>query len=153
MSSAREEVVAEIKAIGGDIVLVDGPDLAKRVAAETGNAPITLAVDGVADTSTMNLMGCLTAKVCWCPTVEERQANGRPGATLISGRIDTRILAGQLVQRRHTDKITAMYDRLVPLVVSGAISSPVAATFGFGQIAEAVAVASKNRGKGSFTPG
>src|SRR6478752_5443682 len=58
----RDEVAAELKAIGGDVVLVDGPDLGKRVAAETGNAPIALAVDGVADTSTMNLLGCLTAK-------------------------------------------------------------------------------------------
>ena len=55
----RDDVVAEIKAIGGDVVLVDGPDLAKRVAVETGNARIALAVDGVADTSTMNLLGCL----------------------------------------------------------------------------------------------
>src|ERR1700738_5045435 len=58
----RDDVVAEIKAIGGDVVLVDGPDLAKRVAAETGKAPIALAVDGVADTSTANLLGCLTDK-------------------------------------------------------------------------------------------
>jgi hypothetical protein len=46
-----------------------------------------------------------------------------------------------------------MYDRLTPLVASGAISSPVAGTFGFGQIAEAVAVAAKNRGKALFTAG
>jgi NADPH:quinone reductase-like Zn-dependent oxidoreductase len=58
----RDDVVADIKAIGGDVVLVDGPDLAKRVAAETGEAPIALAVDGVADTSTMNLLGCLAEK-------------------------------------------------------------------------------------------
>src|SRR5258705_1735882 len=53
----RDDVVAEIKAIGGDVVLVDGPDLAKRVAVETGNAPIPLAVVGAADTATMNLLG------------------------------------------------------------------------------------------------
>ncbi len=58
----REDVVAELKAIGGDVVLVDGPDLGKRVAAETGKAPIALAVDGVGDTSTANLLGCLTEK-------------------------------------------------------------------------------------------
>src|SRR6202521_6301553 len=58
----REDVVAELKAIGGDVVLVDGPDLAKRVAAETGGAPIALAVDAVADTATMNLLGCLAPK-------------------------------------------------------------------------------------------
>src|SRR5580704_3396958 len=58
----RDDVVAELKAIGGDVVLVDGPDLAKRVAAETGKAQIALAVDGVGDTSTTNLLDCLTAK-------------------------------------------------------------------------------------------
>src|ERR1700731_3634784 len=58
----RDDVVAEIKAIGGDVVLVDGPDLGKRVAAETGNAPIALAGDGVGATSTTNLLGCLAEK-------------------------------------------------------------------------------------------
>jgi len=56
----RQEVIAEMRALGGDIVLVDGPDLAKRAASETGNAPITLALDGVSDTSPMNLMHCLS---------------------------------------------------------------------------------------------
>jgi NADPH:quinone reductase-like Zn-dependent oxidoreductase len=56
----RDEVVAEVKALGGDVVLVDGPDLAKCVGAETGSAPITLALDGVSDTSPMNLMSCLS---------------------------------------------------------------------------------------------
>jgi NADPH:quinone reductase-like Zn-dependent oxidoreductase len=37
----RDEVVAEMKALGGNVVLVDGPDLAKHVAAETRNAPIS----------------------------------------------------------------------------------------------------------------
>ena len=56
----RQGVIAEMRALGGDIVLVDGPDLAKRAASETGNAPITLALDGVSDTSPMNLMHCLS---------------------------------------------------------------------------------------------
>jgi hypothetical protein len=42
-------------------------------------------------------------------------------------------------------EITEMYDRLAPLV--GAISAPIAGTYGFTDIAEAVAVAAKNRGK------
>jgi mitochondrial enoyl-[acyl-carrier protein] reductase / trans-2-enoyl-CoA reductase len=32
--------------LGGDVVLVDGPDLPRRVAAATSKAPITLALDG-----------------------------------------------------------------------------------------------------------
>src|SRR5258708_1292421 len=48
-------------------------------------------------------------------------------------------------------QITEMYDRLTPLVASGAISAPIAGTYSFAEIAEAVAVASKNRGKALFT--
>src|SRR6202049_2142464 len=58
----RDDVVAEIKAIGGDVVLVDGPDLAKRVAAETGEAPIALAMDGVGAPGRTHVVGCLAEK-------------------------------------------------------------------------------------------
>src|SRR5260370_7178771 len=56
----RDEVVAEMKALGGDVVLVDGLDLAKRVAAETGNAPISLPLPGAAATSPSNLITYLS---------------------------------------------------------------------------------------------
>jgi NADPH:quinone reductase-like Zn-dependent oxidoreductase len=46
-----------------------------------------------------------------------------------------------------------MYDRLAPLVASGSISAPVAGIFPFSQIAEAVAVAQKKRGKALLMPG
>src|SRR6202045_2454043 len=62
MFGRRDDVVAEMKAIGGDIVLVDGPDLAKRVAAETGKAPIALAVDGAGAPSPANVLECLADK-------------------------------------------------------------------------------------------
>jgi NADPH:quinone reductase-like Zn-dependent oxidoreductase len=55
----RGEVIAEVRALGGDVVLLDGPDLAKCVEAEIGNASISLALDGVSDTSPMNLMSRL----------------------------------------------------------------------------------------------
>jgi NADPH:quinone reductase-like Zn-dependent oxidoreductase len=151
----REDVVAEIKAIGGDVVLVDGPDLAKRVATETGGAPIALAVDGVADTSTMNLLGCLAAKgvLVFYSAISGKPFVG-PAQPLIFRDVSMRgFWLANWFNAATSDKITAMYDRLTPLVVSGAISSPVAATFSFGQIAEALAVASKNRGKVLFTPG
>ncbi len=133
----RDDVVAEIKAIGGDVVLVDGPDLAKRVAAETGNARIALAIDGVADTSAIS---------------------GKPfvGAAqhLIFRDISIRgFWLANWFNAAKPDQITQMYDRLTPLVASGAISTPIAGTYRFAEIAEAVAVASKNRGKALLTVG
>ena len=151
----RDDVVADIKAIGGDVVLVDGPDLAKRVASETGKAPIALAVDGVADISTTGLLACLADKGVH---VFYSAISGKPlvapAQPLIFRDISIRgFWLANWFKTATPDKITEMYDRLTPLVASGAISSPVAGTYHFGQIAEAVAVAAKNRGKALFVPG
>jgi NADPH:quinone reductase-like Zn-dependent oxidoreductase len=151
----REDVVAEIKALGGDVVLVDGLDLDKRVAAETGKAPVALAVDGVGDTATTNLLGCLAEQGVH---VFYSMISGKPSVVpathLIFRNISMR--GFWLVNWFNTatpDEITRMYDRLTPLVASGAISAPIAGTYRFSEIAEAVAVASKNRGKVLFTVG
>jgi NADPH:quinone reductase-like Zn-dependent oxidoreductase len=150
----RDDVVAEIKAIGGDVVLVDGPDLAKRVAAETGNAPIALAVDGVADISTTGLLDCLTDKgVHVFYSAMSRKPLVAAAQPLIFRDISIRgFWLANWFKTATADQITEMYDRLTPLVASGAISSPIAGTYAFGQISEAVAVASKSRGKVLFTP-
>ncbi len=151
----REEVVAEIKSIGGDVVLVDGPELAKRVAAETGGAPIALAIDGVADTATMNLLGCLAAKgvLVFYSAISGKPFVG-PAQPFIFRDVSMRgFWLGNWFNAATSDKITAMYDQLAPLVASGAINAPVAGTYSFAQIGEAVAVASKNRGKALFTLG
>ena len=55
----RESAVAAVQAMGGEVVLVDGPDLAKRVAAATEKAPIMLAIDAVGGASTDHLADCL----------------------------------------------------------------------------------------------
>lgn len=151
----REDVVAEIKAIGGDVVLVDGPDLSGRVAAETGKAPIALAVDGVGDTSTTNLLGCLAEKgVHVFYSTIGGKPSVVPAAQLIFRDISIHgFWLANWFDRAKPDQITEMYDRLTPLVASGAISAPIAGTYSFAQFAEAVAVASQKRGKALFRPG
>ena len=42
----RPELAAELKQLGADLVIVDGDDLAARVARETGEAPIKLGARG-----------------------------------------------------------------------------------------------------------
>jgi len=149
----REDVVAELKAIGGDVVLVDGPDLGKRVAAETGKAPIALAVDGVGDTATTNLLGCLAEKGVHYSTISGKPSVV-PATQLIFRDISIRgFWLANWFNNATPDQITRMYDRVTPLVASGAISAPIAGTYSFADLAEAVAVASKNRGKVLFKVG
>jgi NADPH:quinone reductase-like Zn-dependent oxidoreductase len=151
----REELIAELKEIGGDVVLLDGLDLAKRVAAETCGAPIALAIDGVSDTATANLLACLAPKGV---LVFYSGISGKPFVCAPHPFIfrDVAIRGFWLVNwfnEATPEQVAAMYDRLAPLVASGAIRAPVAGTFPFSQIAEAVAVAQKNRGKALLMPG
>ncbi len=55
----RAELVDELTERGADVVLVDDPDIAVRVANATDNAKIRLAIDGVAGESTAFLSKCL----------------------------------------------------------------------------------------------
>ncbi|HYU13495.1 MAG TPA: 2-enoyl thioester reductase domain-containing protein, partial [Stellaceae bacterium] len=43
----RDDVAAELKALGADVVLSDGPDLAERARDAVGRAPIRLGIDAV----------------------------------------------------------------------------------------------------------
>ncbi len=55
----REDQIAPLLAAGADAAIVDGPDLAARVGAVVGNAPIRLAFDAVAGDATARLGRCL----------------------------------------------------------------------------------------------
>ena len=52
----RPELVDELRSLGGHVVVVDGPDLSKRIAAATGDALIALALDGVGRPTTQRLL-------------------------------------------------------------------------------------------------
>ncbi len=55
----RESAVAGVQALGGDVVLVDGDDVRKRVKAATDNAPIKLGIDAVGGMATERVASCL----------------------------------------------------------------------------------------------
>jgi NADPH:quinone reductase-like Zn-dependent oxidoreductase len=56
----RQELIDELVAAGGDIVLMDGAEVSTRVAEATGNAKIALALDGVGGEAMLSLSGCLS---------------------------------------------------------------------------------------------
>jgi len=150
----REEVVEEMKALGGDVVLVDGPDLAQRVATETGNESITLALDGVSDTSPMNLMNCLSESgmlVSYGATSRKPMVV-HPGSLIFKKQIVRGFWLRYWYQSAEPNEITAMFDHLAPLIAAGTISAPIAGTYGFDQVNEAIAKASQSGGKVLFTP-
>ncbi|MCC8963427.1 zinc-dependent alcohol dehydrogenase family protein [Bradyrhizobium sp. Pear76] len=150
----REDVVDEVKSAGGDIVLVDGPDLAKRVAKETGGSPILLALDVVGGASTLNLMNCLAAKAV---LVIYSAMSGQPfsgsALSVIFNEVSVRgFWLGHWGKTATGETLATMYDHLVPMVASGAISAPVVGTYRLEDFSQAIAQASAFKGKVIFTP-
>src|ERR1700730_8463175 len=58
----RPELVAELKAIGGDIVVVDSPDVSKEIKGAVGHAELRLALDGVSGPATGVLAATLSPR-------------------------------------------------------------------------------------------
>lgn len=55
----RTDVIGELTALGGDVVLVDGDDLHRRVAAATRNAAILLGADSIGGLAANRISSCL----------------------------------------------------------------------------------------------
>lgn len=150
----RPELVDEIRKLGGDVVLLDGPDLPKRVATATGNASIRLALDGVGDAATQSFLDSIAS---WGTVLVWSAMSGKPfsvaGPPLL---FRDQTIRGMWIhnwfEKLRSEQITAMYAELAPLMASGALSFPVAGVFGFNQYVEALAVAAKYSGKAILTP-
>ncbi len=95
----RESAVAGVLETGGDVVLVDGPSLAKRVAEATGGAKIRLAIDAVGG-SFNRQSGELferRRRVGELRHDERRALPGVAGFVRVPRRDLTRLLAGAMV--------------------------------------------------------
>ncbi|MBK6599652.1 MAG: zinc-dependent alcohol dehydrogenase family protein [Proteobacteria bacterium] len=138
----RPELVDEIRALGADIVLVDGPDLAQRVAAATGGAPIKLGIDAVAGAATQRIAECLA-----------------PGSTVLSYgsmtntrceldfylmfrndiRLEGMSFARQFQKLRQPAEVRALYAKLADLMARGVLVAKIAGVYPLDRIVEACA--------------
>jgi NADPH:quinone reductase-like Zn-dependent oxidoreductase len=150
----RPELVDEMKALGGDIVLVDSPDLPQRVAAATCKVPIQLALDGVGDSATQNLLNSIAlygTVVVWSGMSGKPAAVSNPHIIFQSQSIRGFWIFNWF-REPNLEKVAALYEELASMVASGAISFPVAGQFSFNQYPEALDVAAKYGGKAILTP-
>jgi len=148
----RGSARASVEACGGDAVLVDGPDLANRVAEATGKGMLRLAIDAVGGEATEHLASCLA-----------------PGGTLVNYGMmsgdSCQISSGDLIFRGITlkgfwlaswfrqassEQQKALYGELIGKIASGALKAPISQTFPVERIAEAVEAASRGERDGKI---
>ena len=148
----REDAVAVVREVGGDIVLVDGEDLANRVSEATGGAEIRLGIDAVGGTATGRLADCL----CEGATlVNYGRMSGEPCAVDPSAFVfrDLTMRGFWLASWfRHTpeQQRSAVVGEIARLVATGKLYAPIHATYDVSEIEEAVAAAASGGRSGKI---
>lgn len=154
----RASLVAELKALGADEVLLDGPDLPARVAAVTGAAHLPrLAIDAVAGGATGRLARCLGegGVVVNYGMLSDHPCEMPPGDVVFR---DISLRGFWLARWFATvtpEEMRETYGQLVSLIADGTIHVAVEATYPLTQAREALAHAAREgrRGKVLITPG
>jgi NADPH:quinone reductase-like Zn-dependent oxidoreductase len=150
----RAELVEELTALGADVVLVDGPDLSRRITDATGQT-IKLALDGVGGSGTEDLLKAMPLYgnlVVWSGMNGPFTASG-PRLLFLGQSIHGFWIYNWLQEQANLDKLVVIFEKLTPLVADGTISTPIAGVFRFDQYLEAFATAAKFSGKAILTPG
>ena len=148
----RDSVVADVKSLGGDVVLVDGDGLAKRVADASGGAAIRLAIDAVGGNSTDNLAMCLTEGGT---LVNYGMMSGEPcvvsPSSFVFRDVTLRGFWLALWFRKATPaRQMQVFGEVAKLIATGKLHARIQATFDVSQIKEAVAAAAQGERDGKI---
>ena len=146
----REEAAAQVRALGGDVAVVDGPRLKERLheavrAAGGDPARLRLGVDAVAGPATGRLMRCLAHGAT---AVNYGGLSGQP--VQIDARdlifLETTLRGFWLVpwmQQASREEQARVVGEVARLVVEGALRIPVEATYPLPRVREACAHAAR----------
>ncbi len=152
----RETAIEEVEALGGNIAVVQGPELASEVASATNNAPIRVAFDAVAGESVSYLADCLETNGT---IVNYGMLSGEACILRADHTIFKNIslegfwLLKLLSRSKHSER-DSLFKELFDVLKQSGAKSEVSSTYPFEQISEAIAAseADGRLGKVLLTP-
>ena len=133
----RPELVAELQAIGGDVVVVDSPDVSKEIKAAVGQAELHLALDGVSGPAT----GVLAATLSPHGTLVSYAAMSLGPMSISPLEVIFKPLTIRGFWLGHPEsaaKSAPAVKQAAEMIASGRVHIPVAATYALSSIKEAV---------------
>lgn len=148
----REDAAPVVREAGGDIVLVDGDDLAQRVTEATGGAKIRLGIDAVGGAATGRLAECL----CRGATlVNYGRMSGEPcavdpGAFIFADLTMRGFWLASWFRHAPEQERDELFGEVARLVASGKLHAPIHATYDVSEIEEAVAAAASGGRSGKI---
>ena len=138
----RPELVAELEAIGGDVVVVDAPDVSEKIKAAVGQAELRLALDGVSGPAT----GVLAATLSPRGTLVSFAAMSLSPMSISPLDVIFKPLTMRGFYMGHPEfaaKLAPAAAQAAKMLASGRLHIPVAATYPLSSIKEAVAHAQR----------
>jgi len=138
----RPELVTELEAIGGDVVVVDSPDVSKEIKAAVGQAELRLALDGVSGPAT----GVLAATLSPHGTLVSFAAMSLAPMSISPLEVIFKPVTVRGFWLGHPEsaaKSAPAVAQAAEMIASGRVHIPVAATYALSSIEKAVAHAQR----------
>ncbi len=148
----RETAIDGVKESGGDVVLVDGDNLAKRVAEATGGARIRLGIDAVGGAATERLAACLgeNATLVNYGAMSGEPCLVSPRSLIFNGITFKGFWLAKWFRSASQKEQMTVFGELTALIASGKLKARIHATYGIDEIQEAVAAAAQGERDGKI---
>lgn len=142
----RPDLVDVLKGLGADVVVVDGDDLAERVAVAAGNGPIKLAIDAVGGSQITRLADCLAdgGTVVNYGLLSGEPCQIRADQTIFKGITLTGFWLQKALTSMAGSDARKLYQDLGERVLTGDLHVEVEATYPIDRIKDAVEHAGKS---------
>ena len=153
----RAALFGELKVLGADVCVVDGPDLADAVKAATGGASIPLGLDAVSGRATARISACLGegGTVCNYGSMSGEDPVMSRASLTSGGQKLVGFILGRGLATRSLDAVRALYADLARQVLDGTLTAPVERVYPMEEIKAALVHAQRGErtGKILVSPG
>src|SRR5229473_3171911 len=138
----RPELVPELEAIGGDLVLLDSPDVSERIKTAIGQAELRLALDGVSGPATGVLAAALSPRgtLVSFAAMSSNPMSISPLDVIFK---PVTVRGFFMANPEFAAKLAPAAAQAAEMIASGRMHIPVAATYPLSSIKEAVAHAQR----------
>jgi trans-2-enoyl-CoA reductase len=127
----RDGLATSLEKLGADVVVVDGDDLAERVAGATDAAPLRLALDAAAGSSTMRLAACAAtgATIVTYGALSAEPCQISPMQLFFERKRLQGFWVADWYATASPEQINAVFGELVAAIGAGALRADVEATY------------------------
>ena len=148
----RESLFAELTALGADVCVMDGPDVAEAVRAQTGGASIRLGIDAVSGRATARISTCVGegGVVCNYGSMSGEDPIMPRGKLVGDAQTLVGFILGRALATRSLAQIRAIYAELGEQVGKGLLTAPVERIYPIEDIQAAVAHAERGERGGKI---